>query len=371
MRISRRPSGGRGEYELNGILPDGTRPRDLENHNITLEIPCRLLIHTQVRVKIQGGKPRLRRIARIGRLIQVQKQIAAVYVMPDPAREMEVLGAGEPVMQEGAYAIEHIDIDSAIILPPDSVVFRVSRITCLNKSHLGEEIDLRVRATLLEEVWNRRGEFPDEIASLLEEHEQAVRISYVDATTQSTVARLQRMVSERSADLGIVYSHRGDVLPKLGEALRFQVDPPLLLIENVDPEDISLRKRTVKEWKRWANARGPASARFKQQVRRAYNATCMVCGAHYPPTSYNSTPGIDAAHILPWLEELDEVFNGLCLCKTHHWAFDEDIVRIRFDGRVYLSEMPREAEIEIRNFTPFFSLDKLRQDLVFCQPYFE
>src|SRR5262249_31405495 len=112
------------------------------------------------------------------------------------------------------------------------------------------------------------------------------------------------------------------------------------------------------------NARGPASARFKQEVRRAYRATCIICGVHFPPTSYNTTPGIDAAHILPWTDyDLDEVFNGLSLCKTHHWAFDEAIVCIRYDGREYLSEMPNDAETEIISYDPHFSLERLKQDL--------
>ena len=135
-------------------------------------------------------------------------------------------------------------------------------------------------------------------------------------------------------------------------------------IENIDPEDIPLKKRIVKEWKRWANARGPASARFKQGVRKAYQATCIICGAHYPPTPYNSAPGVDAAHILSWSDyELDEIFNGLCLCKIHHWAFDEALIKIHFDNGRYISEIPQAARDEILPFDGLFSLDKLQQDL--------
>lgn len=364
MRISRRPSGGRGEYELHGTLLDGTRARNLEGYFITLEFPNGLVIHTRVRMLIQGGKPRLRRLDRAKRYLQVQKQLAAMFIMPDPAREMDALGAGEPVMQEGAYAIEHIDVDDVIRVSNDTIVLRVSRVTYVNQSHLGEEMDLRERGMLLESVWKRRKEFPDDIAALLEEHERMVRSEYVDAETQAVVARLQRIVSERSDDLGIVYSYRGDVLPKLGEALQYQVPKPLVEIADVDPEDILLKKRTMKEWKRWANARGPASARFKQDVRRAYRASCIICGGHYPPTPYNSTPGVDAAHILPWRDtDLDEVFNGLCLCKIHHWAFDEALIRIRYDNGRYISEMPEVVQTEIPAYDPAFSLDKLQEGL--------
>lgn len=360
MRISRRPSGGRGEYELSGTSANGLSARGLEGRSLSLEFSNGLLIHTRVRMIRQGGKPRLRLF---GVDIQIQKQLAAAFMMPDPARQVSALGAGEPIVQEGAYAIEHIEVDSVLNVSATAAVLRVSRITLLNRSHLGEEWDLQERAALLEGVWNRGGEFPQEIAELLARHEQMVRSGYVDSATQYIVLQLQKIASERSSDLGIVYSHRGDVLPKLAEALNYQVPQPLLVVENVDPEDIDLKKRTVKEWKRWANARGPASAKFKQEVRSAYRASCIVCGAHFPPTPYNATAGVDAAHILPWSDHLDEVFNGLCLCKLHHWAFDEALIRIRYENGNYISEFPTEAQVEIIPHAPHFSLDRIQQGL--------
>lgn len=355
MRISRRTSGGRGEYEISGTLPTGLRSADLEGYILSLEFPRDILIHTRVRIIKQGGKLRLRMVEAD---IQVQKQVAAVFMMPDPARQTAALGAGEPVLQEGGYAIEHIEVDSAVLLPPDSAILRINRIIALNRSHLAHEIDLSERATMLEEVWKRRNEFPEEIATRLGQHELAVKSLHVDAATQRLVAEIQKLVFERSADLSIIYSPRGDVLVKLTESLNYQVPKPLLVIEEVDPEDIELKKRTVKDWKRWANARGPASAKFKQRVRKAYESTCFICGAYFPKTPYNSTPGVDAAHILPWNEyELDEVFNGMCLCKLHHWAFDEAIVMVRYDSGKYISEMPNEAQNEISDYDPEFSLN--------------
>jgi hypothetical protein len=359
MRISRRTSGGRGEYEISGTL-QGRRAADLEGCLLSLDFPNGLLIHTRIRVVKQGGKLRLRLD---GANIHIQRQVAATFMMPDPARETRVLGAGEPVLQEGAYAIEHIEVDKMVLAAPGSAVLTVSKITCVNQSHLGEEIDLRNRAALLQEVWNKRREFTDDIASKIGEHETLIRGGHINSPAEALVGQIQRTVSERSADIGIVYSARGDVLPKLGEALNYQVPQPLLSIESVDPEDIELKKRTAKEWKRWANARGPASARFKQDVRRAYQATCVICGAHYPPTPYNSA-GVDAAHILPWSDyELDEIFNGLCLCKIHHWAFDEAVICINHTNGKYVSEIPEEAEDAIRASDPLFSLDALRRDL--------
>ncbi len=148
----------------------------------------------------------------------------------------------------------------------------------------------------------RYQEFPDEIGALLQRHETIVRSGTITKAAETAAAQIRKRVFERSADLGIVYGERGDVLPKLAEALRYQVPKPSIILDNVDPEDIDLKRRTAKEWKRWASARGPASAKFRRKVREAYRAACFICGAHYPSTPYNTTPGVDAAHILPWSE---------------------------------------------------------------------
>jgi hypothetical protein len=361
MRISRRPSGGRGEYELAGTQGK-VRARDLQNYFITLDLPGGLIIPTRIRVIDQGGKLRLRLK---GAEIQIQRQITAAFLMPDSQREFGVLGAGEPVLQEAAYAVEHIDVDSVTTLPREMMaVMRVSKIIVANRSHLAEEVSLRDRANMLKEAWKRRQEFPEEIAAVLQRHETMVRAGNVGRAALAAASQIRAQVFERSADLGIVYGERGDVLPKLAETLQYQLPKPSIILDNVDPEDIDLKRRTAKEWKRWANARGPANAKFRRKVREAYQSTCFICGARYPHTPYTSLPGVDAAHILPWSEyDLDEVYNGLCLCKLHHWAFDEAVIRIRFTGECYVSEMPDRAAQEIAARSPNFSLNRLRENL--------
>jgi putative restriction endonuclease len=55
--------------------------------------------------------------------------------------------------------------------------------------------------------------------------------------------------------------------------------------------------------------------------------------------------GVDSAHILPDSEfDLNHVANGLCLCKLHHWAFDEGLIEIRHDpASGYSIAIPDEA----------------------------
>ncbi len=46
--------------------------------------------------------------------------------------------------------------------------------------------------------------------------------------------------------------------------------------------------------------------------------------------------GLEGAHILAWSKyDLDEVENGLSLCKTHHWAFDAALLMPVVEKGIY------------------------------------
>ncbi len=69
---------------------------------------------------------------------------------------------------------------------------------------------------------------------------------------------------------------------------------------------------------------------------------------------------MDAAHILPWADyDLDHVSNGLCLCRLHHWAFDEGLIVITCEENRYAVEIPEEVQSGIREEVQLFSLDEL------------
>jgi hypothetical protein len=71
---------------------------------------------------------------------------------------------------------------------------------------------------------------------------------------------------------------------------------------------------------------------------------------------------VDAAHILPWYAyDLDLVSNGVCLCKIHHWAFDEGLIQIRFENGVYFVDIPESIADRLAVENPSFSLDRLRE----------
>ncbi len=61
---------------------------------------------------------------------------------------------------------------------------------------------------------------------------------------------------------------------------------------------------------------------FRQAVIEAYNYKCAVCGLKiHSPKTHNWE--VEAAHIVPHgFNGKDDIWNGLSLCRFHHWSFD-------------------------------------------------
>lgn len=87
-------------------------------------------------------------------------------------------------------------------------------------------------------------------------------------------------------------------------------------IEDYDPFDRN--KRVIKTTKELAlRARG-----FRQAVIEAYGFKCAVCGLKINSPDTLSWE-VQAAHIVPHrCKGRDDIFNGIALCRIHHWAFD-------------------------------------------------
>jgi len=285
-------------------------------------------------------------------------------MMPHPVRADEPLGRGEPVARAGQYAIDHIIIGAAKLSSPSAVLLRVEEAILRNASHHAKELQFKERRRQIEHIWRSSSKLPENIGSLVISHKNLVRkAGPVTEEVEQIVADLQQVMTETGADYGIIYRSEGeDVVPHLLKTLEWGQEPPEppVSVDEIDPDDIEIRRRTIKDWKRWANSRGAASAKFRQAVRRAYNYTCLICGVHLPTTEFNAVAGVDAAHILPWAQyELDHISNGLCLCRLHHWAFDEGLLVIRTDGHTYTVEVPEEIVHGILSQNPSFSLDQV------------
>jgi len=74
-------------------------------------------------------------------------------------------------------------------------------------------------------------------------------------------------------------------------------------------------------------------AAFAKAVKRAYGHACSACGQGWRlPVGIQGPDPIsepEAAHIVPVaLRGPDDVRNGLCLCRAHHWAFDARLIYV-------------------------------------------
>lgn len=361
MRITRRTSGGRGEYEISEPSPEGLTPTDLVGCRLILELDEGWSINTGAVLTDQGGK---RRIRLEEAEIHPHRQLAAALMMPHPVRADQAMGRGAPLLRSGFYAIDDINL-TRVRIDGDTAYLVPGEISCRNVTYLGEGVVVGERVTNVLHLWKQVETLPTRIAELVEAHKKAVTGGEpILRKGESLVEELQRAVTEAGTDFGIVRrSEAEDVLPDLMRTLEWAEEPPPppISIDEIEPEETEIRRRVVREWRRWAAARGAASAKFRQVVREAYRSTCIVCGLHFPRTEIKTAAGVDAAHILPWADyDLDKVQNGLCFCKNHHWAFDEGLLVIIWNGNVYEVSIPDDVSERILAEDPAFSLAELR-----------
>lgn len=91
---------------------------------------------------------------------------------------------------------------------------------------------------------------------------------------------------------------------------------------------------------------------FRQQVLRAYNYECAICG--FNMRHDNTSVALEAAHI-KWKQHGGpcEIPNGLALCAIHHKAFDKGSIGLDESMRVQVSEAVNGSGIVGRLFWDF------------------
>ena len=360
MRISRRSSGGRGEYEISEST-HGVTPTDLLNHRLILDFGGGIVVDTNSTLRHQGGKFRVRLLATTG--MHPHRQVAAALIMPLTIREDKNWGRGAPVMRTGQYSLDHIQIERAYVTAADARL-EVGDLVLRNRSYDADQLPLAPRLAQVRALWVDAAKFPDNVKTLIERHKALVTSGdAIPLVAERIIDELQEIVTQARDEFGIEYrSQAEDVVPHLIASLKWAKAPHQQPqpVDDVPPEEIDIRRRAIKDWKRWASYRGVKSVKFRQEIRRAYNSTCLVCGLHLPSTPLNSVAGVDAAHILPWADyDLDETSNGVCLCKHHHWAFDEGLILITHDGQQYHVEVPTDIVTEIQRHSAAFSINEL------------
>lgn len=66
---------------------------------------------------------------------------------------------------------------------------------------------------------------------------------------------------------------------------------------------------------------------FRRLVVKTYDHRCALCGIRIVTPDGHTV--VEAAHIIPWSQtQNDDVRNGLALCRTCHWGFDEGMLGV-------------------------------------------
>lgn len=66
---------------------------------------------------------------------------------------------------------------------------------------------------------------------------------------------------------------------------------------------------------------------FRKVVTKAYDHRCALCGIRIVTPDGHTV--VDAAHIVPWSKSKnDDIRNGMALCRTCHWGFDEGMLGV-------------------------------------------
>jgi hypothetical protein len=275
--------------------------------------------------------------------------VAVAFMMPCPTRTYANVGPGLPVLRAEEYFIEDIISRAVSLTDTNAAEFVVQTVRIANQSVTGEDIDAAERFAQVRRVWADRARLPQEIATLIDQHERLVTAGdQVAIHGRGLVRRIQAATAEASRDHDVYWATpRTDPVWTLLEMLGLgHHDRPPIPIEEIAPEYTDIRRRELARQRRATASQGRDSARFRRRVRDAYRSTCIVCGLCLPRLWHDGRAGVDAVHLVPESEfGPNQLSNGVCLCKLHRWALDEGLVEIVHDeAGGYAIAISQEAE---------------------------
>jgi len=329
MNIVLRPSGGRGEYELAGT--DGTiAVHDLFRLRIFLETLPGVAIDSASVCEQRDGKPRIR-LAQPAKNAHPSSLIAASILLPKPRRKKADAVAASLIQWEG-FVVQTVRVD-VVQVNTTGVVLRPVTIKLENASGNRADIDYSERMVRVARVWAAAATGNSSVDQAVREHAVAFGSS-TNTRSQilSALNGVHRALRRPTGDLlPILESHYGiaSIMASVGAMSAGITDADY--DESVLTSPLEARVTRVRQWRK-AAVRGPASSQFRKDVRLAYDHRCLISGLRLPTTDKKTRAGVDAAHVLPWSRyDLDRLENGICLSKQCHWAFDEGILRLKYD----------------------------------------
>lgn len=355
MRIALRTSGGRGEYELAGRQAS-IASSDLFGLNLQFQLAPDLTINSRSAAHLTQGKPRIRLDdARTDQ--HAYRVFAGALLLPPPRRELRLASDDDDFIRDKRFVISDIDVD-VVSRSASDVWLRPTKLYLSNASGLVRSVVVAERMALVFAIWEAARTEAGTLADLVRVHELAVHAGeHVDIARAGTALREY-------------FATDGDILPEL--TARFDAATANVGVrpddavsddgaeDETDPDDA--RRREITAWRRQV-ARTAAGRRFALSVRSLYSDRCAVSGTRLPSLASTGSPGVDAAHILPWAKyDLNSVTNGICLNKLCHWGFDAGVIRLDFseEDDQYVVSIPdivaqqsAQAEAELNYFEQF------------------
>ena len=358
MRIALRTSGGRGEYELAGSHA-GINTAGLFDKQLVVELTPGTAIHTNNFLRNTQGKRRIRLYdKKIDKHIYIL--LASILLLPKPKRQLSETGDGHVQLVDDKYSITDIEFDIAHV-NANEVVIRPTYVK-LSNSESSKTLDIAQRMKYVLNLWEKVEE--DNNNDLFTVSIKAHYSAYINQNPSEIIFIADIIRKNIDADedplrqLLRIY-HLNDISTldmaiNSGVSFEFPDDNNTPIIQSTN--------EIIRKWRQIAD-RGASGQKFKQLVSQAYDYTCLFTGYHLPKTAITSSPGVDAAHILPWATYgINHVQNGVCLNKLCHWAFDTGIISLDFDSqqKEYIISIPILIKQQIApSFTlsPFLKLE--------------
>ena len=330
MRIALRTSGGRGEYEVAGSH-ESIRVHDVLDRQIVLELLPGVRFATNNYIRHTQGKPRIR-LLNPHADSHIYLILAAILLLPKPKREIGVTPGGKLQIYRDNFSVMSIPFD-VVELTSTALVVSPTQMILSNSTATSVRLDVIERLRIVMSCWDAAAKQHSPLANAIIQHRDAFNSRSADDVIYATNT-IRLAAIELDDPLGHITKELG--LPNLDELMWLGVhateteEVMALGEENLEELKEAARSR-MKTWREVA-LRGAAGKRFSVQVHEAYNHTCLFTGMRLPKTPATGSPGVDAAHILPWAEyDLNMVSNGLCLSKLCHWAFDAGVLKLSFD----------------------------------------
>lgn len=346
MYIRKQPSGstdataaqsqrGRGEYEISGDFESvpPIKPARLVGRALYFKFGRYGYKATGNVLRDRHGKKRVQLLDKS--FIHGARQVQAALLFPKSRRDEHGLLGGRPTIMLDRYIVRRMNF-RGLVVADDAAQIQLGNLDLYNGSQ-EDAVDFAQRMREVEIFHDHSDKFPPPIRDLLNEHRVLLESpNPIPKRAEAIVKELMDQTEQVAPDYNVDYVSGMDVAGPLKEILNQPAIDEPTPIESIPPDDVEIRLREAAQWRRFAAVRGPAAAAFRRKVRDAYNSTCIVCGIRLPVSALCRVPGVDSAHILPWAtHDMDVTGNGLCLCKMHHWAFDQQLVAITYENNQY------------------------------------